>query len=63
MNTCIKILSVITFLSLIGCQSDDDYTNLSLETGEELLGGSTTVFNATEEAFGFSASQLTFEEQ
>lgn len=63
MNTCIKILSVITFLFLIGCQSDDDYTNLSLETGEELLGGSTTVFNATEEAFGFSASQLTFEEQ
>lgn len=63
MNTCIKILSVITLLSLIGCQSDDDYTNLSLETGEELLGGSTTVFNATEEAFGFSASQLTFEEQ
>lgn len=63
MNTCIKILSVITLLSLIGCQSDDDYTNLSLETGEELLGGSTTVFNATEEAFGFSASQLTFEEE
>lgn len=63
MNTCIKILSVIILLSLIGCQSDDDYTNLSLETGEELLGGSTTVFNATEEAFGFSASQLTFEEQ
>ncbi len=63
MNNYFKILSIITLLSLIGCQKDDDYTTLKAEAGEELLGGSTTVFNATEEAFGFSASQLTFEEQ
>ena len=63
MKNIVKIISFCTLISLIGCQSDDDYSALSTETGEELLGGSTTVFNATEEAFGFSASQLTFEEQ
>lgn len=63
MKICFKIIASLTLISLIGCQTDDDYANVPVETGEELLGGSTTVFNATEEAFGFSASQLTFEEQ
>lgn len=63
MKICFKIASLLILISLVGCQNDDDYATLPTETGEELLGGSTTVFNATEEAFGFSASQLTFEEQ
>lgn len=63
MNNYLKLAALILCISLTGCQKDDDYTTLSTETGEELLGGSTTVFNASEEAFGFSASQLTFEEQ
>ena len=63
MKICFKTIAFITLTSLIGCQSDNDYATLPTETGEELLGGSTTVFNATEEAFGFSAPQLTFEEQ
>lgn len=63
MNKYLKTVSIFTMIFFIGCQSDDAYTTLKTEAGEELLGGSTTVFNATEEAFGFSASQLTFEEQ
>ena len=63
MKKSFKILSILTLLSIIGCQNDDDYTTIATEAGEELLGGSATVFNASEEAFGFSASQLTFEER
>ncbi|WP_432670755.1 di-heme oxidoredictase family protein [Flavobacterium sp. SM2513] len=63
MNTYLKILSLCVILSFIGCETDDAYTTIAVETGEELLGGSTTVFNASEEAFGFSASQLTLEER
>lgn len=63
MKKSFKIFSILTLLSLIGCQNEDDYTTITTEAGEELLGGSTTVFNASEEAFGFSASQLTFEER
>ena len=63
MTKTFKIISSCILITLIGCQNDDDYTALNVEIGEELSGGSTTVFNATEEAFGFSASQLTFQEQ
>ena len=63
MKKCLSLGLLFTFASLISCQNDDDYTTLQPEEGEELLGGSTTVFNASPEAFGFSASQLTFGEQ
>lgn len=64
MNKCLKIVAFLSIISLIGCQNnEDDYNPLPAEKDEELLGGATTVFNATEEAFGFSASQLTFQEQ
>ena len=63
MNKCFKFVSVVAVLFLVGCQNDDNYETIATETGEELLGGSTTVFNASEEAFGFAASQLTFEER
>ena len=63
MDKCFKIFAVSLIISFAGCQSEDDYIPLVSESGEELLGGSTTVFNTTEEAFGFSASQLTFQEQ
>ena len=63
MNKCFTFASVLAVLFLVGCQNDDNYETIATETGEELLGGSTTVFNASEEAFGFAASQLTFEER
>lgn len=63
MNKCFTFASVLAVLFLVGCQNDDNYQTIATETGEELLGGSTTVFNASEEAFGFAASQLTFEER
>ena len=63
MNNCFKLLSIFFLLILVSCQNEDDYVPLPSEKDEELLGGSTTVFNATEEAFGFSATQLTFQEQ
>lgn len=50
-------------MTFTSCQNEDDYIPLTAEKDEELLGGSTTVFNATEEAFGFSATNLTFQEQ
>lgn len=64
MKTFLKIASIfVVLISVTGCQADEEYTSLTSETGEELLGGNTTVFNTSEEAFGFAASQLTFEEQ
>lgn len=63
MKKCFKILGILSFLTIISCQNEDNYISISSEKGEELLGGETTVFNATEEAFGFSVTQLTFQEQ
>ncbi|MGV8992480.1 MAG: di-heme oxidoredictase family protein [Flavobacterium sp.] len=63
MNKCFKLLSILFLLAHVSCQNEDDYVQLPSEKDEELLGGSTTVFNATEEAFGFSAAELTFQEQ
>lgn len=63
MKKCLKIVSLLTLISFYGCQGDGDYQTIAIESGEELLGGSTTVFNASEEAFGFAASQLTFQER
>lgn len=43
--------------------NDEDYIALVPEEGEHLLGGTTTIFNATQEAFGFFAPNLTLDEQ
>lgn len=62
-NYC-KILGLILALHLVSCNESDDYVALSSEDEEQFSGGKTaTVFNATQEAFGFSASGINFEEQ
>ncbi|CAD0003699.1 hypothetical protein FLACHUCJ7_01566 [Flavobacterium chungangense] len=54
------LLSVLFF----SCSKDNDdqYLPLTAEEGEQYSGGETTVFNRSEEAFGFSALNLTFDE-
>ncbi len=49
----------ICVLFLSSCQSDDDgYVALLAEVGEELSGGDTTVFDVSQNAFGFQAANL-----
>ncbi len=53
-------LSALLFTALWSCSdSDSDYETLTPEEGEQFSGGSSTVFNQTEEAFGFASSALT----
>lgn len=64
MKNHFKILGLILALHLVSCNESDDYVALSSEDEEQFSGGKTaTVFNATQEAFGFSASGINFEEQ
>jgi CxxC motif-containing protein (DUF1111 family) len=64
MKNHIKILAYFICFQFIGCSTSDDYIDLTAEDGEQFSGGqNATVNNATEEAFGFSASGLTFDEQ
>ncbi|WP_310557803.1 di-heme oxidoredictase family protein, partial [Flavobacterium sp.] len=63
-----KFFLILFSLQLISCE-DDDYQNipveqlLTAEEREEYSGGEATVFNSTQEAFGFFASNLTQNEQ
>lgn len=51
-------------LQFAGCNNNDDYIPLTAEDGEQYSGGqNATVFNTTQEAFGFFASGLTADEQ
>ena len=65
MKNYIKLLILVGCIQFIGCsKNDDEYIPLTTEEGEQYSGGLTaTSFNTTEEAFGFSASGLTFDEQ
>jgi CxxC motif-containing protein (DUF1111 family) len=64
MKNFIPYFLVILCLNFSGCSNNDDnYTPLTAEDGEQFSGGETTVFNVSQEAFGFSASALTFDEQ
>lgn len=68
MKNFIPFLLVILCLSFSNCSdsdnnNDESYIPLTAEEGEQFSGGETTVFNVSEEAFGFSASKLTFDEQ
>ncbi|OCB78403.1 di-heme oxidoredictase family protein [Flavobacterium crassostreae] len=65
MNATLKISFLLISFSFLGCNTnqDEEYTALTPEAGEQFSGGTTTFFNATEEAFGFSAPNLTFDEQ
>ncbi len=51
---------IYVLLVLSGCQEDngDSYIILQPEAGEELSGGETTVFDQSQNAFGFEASNL-----
>ena len=65
MKNLFKILLFLFALQLASCANDEDeYVTLTPELGEEYSGGeSNTVFNSSEEAFGFASTNLTFEEQ
>ncbi len=67
MKNFIPFLLVILCLCFSNCSdsdnNDEKYIPLTAEEGEQFSGGETTVFNVSEEAFGFSASKLTFDEQ
>jgi len=64
MKNSIKILFLLVGFQFYSCSnSDDKYIPLVAEEGEQYSGGETTFFNTTEEAFGFSAPNLTFDEQ
>lgn len=55
---------VILSLNFYSCSnSDDNYTPLAAEDREQFSGGDATVFNVSEEAFGFSITSLTLDEQ
>jgi CxxC motif-containing protein (DUF1111 family) len=68
MKSLFKLFLVFFSLLFICCE-DDDYENIPIEETliaeerEEYSGGEATVFNATQEAFGFFASNLTQNEQ
>ena len=64
MKNLSKILLIVLVFQLVSCNNeDDDYISLVSEENEQYSGGIATVFNETEEAFGFSSTGLTFEEQ
>ena len=64
MKNSLKILLLVVGFQFYSCSnSDDKYVDLVAEEGEQYSGGETTFFNTTEEAFGFSAPNLTFDEQ
>ena len=50
----IFLLGIIVF----NCEKDDGYVPLTAELNEELAGGETTVFDVSENAFGFQAANL-----
>jgi CxxC motif-containing protein (DUF1111 family) len=64
MKNYIKALIVLVGILSFSCSkyNDNEYIPLTAEEGEQYSGGETTVFNRSEEAFGFSALNLTFEE-
>jgi CxxC motif-containing protein (DUF1111 family) len=64
MKNYIKVLVVLICILFLSCSKNDaeEYIPLTAEEGEQFSGGETTVFNKSEEAFGFSALNLTFEQ-
>jgi CxxC motif-containing protein (DUF1111 family) len=64
MKNILKILLVLVAIQFSSCNdADDDYIELVAEDGEQYSGGETTFFNTTEEAFGFSAPNITSDEE
>ncbi|MFV8442224.1 di-heme oxidoredictase family protein [Flavobacterium sp. LB2P44] len=62
-NTCKGLAFLICFQLFSCANNDDEYVALTPEEREQYSGGETTIFNTSEEAFGFSAPNLTFDEQ
>ncbi|TRX32764.1 thiol oxidoreductase [Flavobacterium sp. ZT3R18] len=60
-----KVLVVLVGVLFLSCSKNDaeEYIPLTAEEGEQFSGGETTVFNKSEEAFGFFAPNLSFDEQ
>lgn len=64
MKKSTKILILIIGFQFFSCSdADDKYIPLAADEGEQFSGGEATFFNATEEAFGFAAPNLTFQEE
>lgn len=67
MKNLIVFLFVIYCFTFQGCSNtndDDNYTSLTAEEGEQYSGGEAgTIFNTSEEAFGFFMPTLTFDQQ
>ncbi|AWG23105.1 thiol oxidoreductase [Flavobacterium faecale] len=64
MKNYIKLSFVLAATLLVSCSSSDaDYEDLKAEDNEQFSGGDVTVFNTSEEAFGFFAPNLTYDEQ
>lgn len=67
MKYCIRIVVVFVWAVFSSCEKDSYESipdeNLSAEEREEYSGGDATVFNETEEAFGFFSKNLTQDEQ
>ncbi|MFV8363591.1 di-heme oxidoredictase family protein [Flavobacterium sp. ZT3P35] len=64
MKNTFKGLAFLICFQLFSCaNTDDEYVALTPEEREQYSGGEISVFNTSEEAFGFSAPNLTFDEQ
>ncbi len=69
MNFIYKLLFLFLILYFVSCAKDDNLTTskadeiLSAEEQEEYSGGAATIFNSTEESFGFFARNLNQTEQ
>jgi CxxC motif-containing protein (DUF1111 family) len=58
-------LVVLVGILFLSCSKNEEeqYIPLTAEEGEQFSGGETTIFNKSEEAFGFFAPNLSFDEQ
>lgn len=63
MHNLIKSLFLVCLFTLPGCGGGGGSSSSPAALGGELLGGDTTVFNTTGEAFSLPATNLTFEQE
>ncbi len=65
MKNLVKVILLFYCFQFWSCASSEEeqYLLLTAEEGEQFSGGETTVFNTSEEAFGFFAPNISFDEQ
>lgn len=65
MKNYTKVVLVLISILSFSCSKEDEeqYIPLTAEEGEQYSGGETTIFNKSEESFGFFAPNLSFDEQ